>query len=107
MAAAVGDVELDGRALQGVSRDPQMVFCTDTDGYQAHDNWFDPEIVSDPLLTPAKDLPIDHPNLEERLLWDFSSKTYKQWFDGGAEEFPEAEQELEEVYGEASSLTSK
>lgn len=60
--------------------------------------------MSDPVLTPAKDLPIDHPYLEERLLWDFSSKTYKQWFDGGAEEFPEAEQELEEVFGASRRL---
>lgn len=41
----------------------------------------------------------DHPNFEDRLLWEFSSKTYQQWFDGGAEEFPEAEAELEEMYG--------
>ena len=59
-----------------------------------------PDLVNDPLLLAAKDLPIDHPLLEDRLLWDFSSKTYREWFDGGAEEFAEAEQELEEVYGE-------
>ncbi|WWD22032.1 hypothetical protein CI109_106520 [Kwoniella shandongensis] len=65
---------------------------------KAHENWSDPNCISDPLLTPVRDLPLDHPNLEDRLLWDFSSKTYTQWFDGGAEEFPDAEQELAEIY---------
>jgi kinetochore protein NDC80 len=56
-------------------------------------------VCPDPLLTPAIELPLDHPNLEDRLLWEFSSKSYKEWFDGGAEDFPELERELEEVYG--------
>ena len=69
-------------------------------GTQAQDRWDDPLTVTDPLRMPAKDWPLDHPGLEERLLWDFSRRTYSEWFEGGAEGFPEAEAELEEVYGE-------
>ncbi len=70
---------------------------------QAHDNWMDSEITSDPLLIPANQLPLDHPNLEDRLLWDFCSSTYRAWFDDGAEEFPDQQQELEEVFGKSLS----
>ncbi|KAK8846723.1 hypothetical protein IAR55_005810 [Kwoniella newhampshirensis] len=72
---------------------------------KALENWSDPNCISDPLLMSAKDLPLDHPNLEDRLLWDFSSKTYSQWFDGGAEEFPDAEQELADIYDRMTATT--
>lgn len=66
---------------------------------QAHENWTAPDVVSDPLLMPAADLPMDHPHLEDRVFWDYSSKTYTAWFDEAAEEFPEADAELDEFYG--------
>ncbi|WWD07983.1 hypothetical protein V865_006093 [Kwoniella europaea PYCC6329] len=65
---------------------------------KAHDNWNDPHCISDPILLSPSKLPVEYPLLEERLLWDFVSKTYDQWFDGGAEHFPEAEMELERIY---------
>nr|XP_019008791.1 uncharacterized protein I206_06475 [Kwoniella pini CBS 10737]OCF47572.1 hypothetical protein I206_06475 [Kwoniella pini CBS 10737] len=65
---------------------------------KAHDNWNDTNCISDPILSLPTELPLDHPYLEDRMLWNFASKTYNQWFDGGAEEFPEAEQELMEMY---------
>ncbi|UOH82478.1 hypothetical protein LQV05_005180 [Cryptococcus neoformans] len=71
----------------------------------ALDNWDDPEIISDPLMIPATELPLDYPNLDDRLLWDFAAKTYSQWFDGEAEEFDEAEQELEHAYDRMASAT--
>ena len=60
--------------------------------------------MKDPFLVPISELSHDHPNFEDRLLWDFSSATYQQWFDQGAEEFPQAEAELEEQY--SACLTS-
>jgi kinetochore protein NDC80 len=54
---------------------------------------------------PASELPLDHPNIEDRLLWSFVSRTYIRWFDGGAEEFPEQEQELEEVFDRLAAST--
>lgn len=48
---------------------------------------------------PASDMPIDHPCIEERMFWEHASKAYTSWFDEGAEEFPEAEAELDEFYG--------
>jgi SMC interacting uncharacterized protein involved in chromosome segregation len=39
------------------------------------------------------------------LLWSFVSRTYTRWFDGGAEEFPEQEQELEEVFDRLAAST--
>ncbi|KAK6904037.1 hypothetical protein I203_107551 [Kwoniella mangroviensis CBS 8507] len=65
---------------------------------KAHENWNDGHCISDPILSAPHLLPLDHPHLEDRLLWDFASRTYDQWFDGGAEEFPEAEHELELMY---------
>ncbi|WWC87195.1 uncharacterized protein L201_002081 [Kwoniella dendrophila CBS 6074] len=65
---------------------------------RAHQTWNDGQCISDPILLDPRQLPADHPNLEDRMLWDFASKTYDQWFDGGAEEFPEAEHELELMY---------
>lgn len=55
--------------------------------------------MSDPLLCPASELPVNHPQIEDRLLWDFCAKTYREWFEEGAEEFPHAERELEEAFG--------
>ncbi|OXC84438.1 kinetochore protein NDC80 [Cryptococcus neoformans AD1-7a] len=72
---------------------------------KALDNWDDPEIISDPLMIPATELLLDYPNLDDRLLWDFAAKTYSQWFDGEAEEFDEAEQELEHAYDRMASAT--
>ncbi|KGB77905.1 kinetochore protein NDC80 [Cryptococcus deuterogattii 99/473] len=72
---------------------------------KALDNWDDPEVISDPLMIPATELPLDYPNLDDRLLWDFAAKTYSQWFDGEAEEFDEAEQELEHAYDRMASAT--
>nr|XP_018265782.1 STE/STE20/PAKA protein kinase [Kwoniella dejecticola CBS 10117]OBR87940.1 STE/STE20/PAKA protein kinase [Kwoniella dejecticola CBS 10117] len=82
---------------------------------KAHRNWNDPSCTSDPLLLPLHQIDLDHPNLEDRLLWDFASTTYDQWFDGGAEEFPEAERDLEMMYdrlaatavGESQSLETR
>lgn len=65
--------------------------------------WADPEVVSDPLLMPASALPIDHPQLEDRLGWDFISGMYTQWFRGEGDEFPEAHMELADAYGEYAS----
>ncbi|WVQ85202.1 hypothetical protein IAT38_007367 [Cryptococcus sp. DSM 104549] len=65
---------------------------------KAHVNWEDPNIINDPVLMPASELPVDHPNFEDRLLWDFSSATYREWFDAGAEQFDDAEQALQEVF---------
>lgn len=61
-----------------------------------------PDMVSDPLLMPASELPLDHPSIEERMFWDYSAKTYSAWFDQAAEDFPEADAELDEFYGESS-----
>ncbi|ODO03107.1 hypothetical protein I350_05952 [Cryptococcus amylolentus CBS 6273] len=65
---------------------------------KALDRWDDPDCMTDFLKLPASELPLDFPGMEDRLLWDFSSTTYAQWFDGEAEEFQEAEQKLEEAY---------
>ncbi|ORY22449.1 HEC/Ndc80p family-domain-containing protein [Naematelia encephala] len=72
---------------------------------KALDNWGEPDVVSDIILTPASELSIDHPNFEERLLWDFSSKTYSLWFHGAQEDFTEQEREMEEVYEQLASAT--
>ncbi|WVR04399.1 hypothetical protein IAU60_001401 [Kwoniella sp. DSM 27419] len=66
---------------------------------KAHENWHDDSCVSDPILMPYESLSPDYPNLEDRLLWNFSYKTYHQWFNGSSEDFVEAEQELEAIYG--------
>ncbi|WVQ97786.1 hypothetical protein IAU59_004900 [Kwoniella sp. CBS 9459] len=66
---------------------------------KAHGNWHDSECISDPILMPYDNLPLDYPNLEDRLLWNFAYKTYDQWFNGAIEEFSEAEQELNDIYG--------
>jgi kinetochore protein NDC80 len=66
---------------------------------QAQENWSDPNFVSDPLLRPASELPVEHPRIEDRLLWDYCSRAYTEWCDG-AEQFPQAERELREAYGE-------
>ncbi|ORX34350.1 HEC/Ndc80p family-domain-containing protein [Kockovaella imperatae] len=65
---------------------------------KAGQRWDDIGLVADPLRMPAKDLPLDSPNIETRLVWDFLSKTYLQWFEFGLEDFPEAEMEVMEVY---------
>ncbi|KAL1408413.1 kinetochore-associated Ndc80 complex subunit ndc80 [Vanrija albida] len=66
---------------------------------KAQDHWHDPDIVSDPLLWQANELPLDYPQLEDRLLWDFSSKMYKEWFDGVTDDdFSHGERELEEAF---------
>ncbi|WVO16742.1 hypothetical protein L204_104426 [Cryptococcus depauperatus] len=71
-------------------------------------NWDDPECISDPLKIPASELPVEYPNYEHRLLWDFSAKTYTQWFEGEVEEFTEAERELDQAYERmASSVTDE
>lgn len=69
---------------------------------KAHGMWEDPNVVGDPLLGEASSLPVDHPLLEDRLLWEYVSKMYDQWFRGDVEEFPEAVAELQEAYGELS-----
>ncbi|OCF76626.1 hypothetical protein I204_02324 [Kwoniella mangroviensis CBS 8886] len=73
---------------------------------KAHDHWNDPHCISDPILLSPSELPLEYPLLEERLLWDFVSKTYDQWFDGGAEQFPEAEMELERIYERLSKTNT-
>ncbi|OCF41822.1 hypothetical protein I317_04332 [Kwoniella heveanensis CBS 569] len=74
---------------------------------KAHDNWNDSDCTSDPVLMSWEDLPLDYPNLEDRLLWNFACKTYDQWFNGAIEEFSEAEQELENIYGRMMTTSSK
>ncbi|WRT65058.1 uncharacterized protein IL334_002000 [Kwoniella shivajii] len=74
---------------------------------KAHDNWNNNDCISDPILMHPSQLAMDHPYLEDRLLWNFVSTTYDQWFDGGAEEFHEAESELKKMYDRASSATSE
>jgi kinetochore protein NDC80 len=66
---------------------------------KANDMWQDPNIIEDPLLMPAAAWPPNHEFLEDRLLWDYVSKMYVQWFRGEGEDFPEAEQELRDAYG--------
>lgn len=61
----------------------------------------EPEVVMDPLFLPTSEWPADHPLLEERLYWEYVSKMYTMWFKGEGEEFPEAEQDLREGYGES------
>lgn len=65
-----------------------------------------PDVVADPLLMPASEMPIDHPCIEERMFWEHASKAYTSWFDEGAEEFPEAEAELDEFYGKPMRFPS-
>jgi hypothetical protein len=45
-------------------------------------------------------IPEDWSNLEERVFWNHSAKTYQAWFDQGAETFPVAETELQNFYGQ-------
>ncbi|KLT39875.1 hypothetical protein CC85DRAFT_278660 [Cutaneotrichosporon oleaginosum] len=68
---------------------------------KAQQRWHDPESVSDPLLCHASELSLQHPQLEERLFWDFVSETYAEWFEGEVEEFETAQRQLEEAYGES------
>jgi kinetochore protein NDC80 len=68
---------------------------------QAQDRWQDPGTVSDPLLSLARDLPSDYPNLEERFQWDYIKQCYNIWFDGTSEDFTEPKQELAEAYGKS------
>ena len=65
---------------------------------KAHENWSD--LVADPLLKPAAELPTEHPLLEDRAFWDYAKKTYQLWYENETDEFPEADMELEQVYGE-------
>ncbi|WVF70099.1 hypothetical protein IAT40_004887 [Kwoniella sp. CBS 6097] len=74
---------------------------------KAHDNWQDNVCISDPIFMPYDNLPLDSPNLEDRLLWNFAYKTYNQWFNGAIEDFSEAEQELESIYGRMMITSSK
>ena len=48
---------------------------------------------------PASELELENPYIEDRLLWDFSSKTYQKWFVEGTDDFHEPEMELRENYG--------
>lgn len=61
--------------------------------------WQDRTVINDPLLIPASEWPANHDLLDDRLLWDYVSTMYVQWFQGAGEDFPEAEQELREAYG--------
>jgi hypothetical protein len=70
---------------------------------QAHDRWADPEVITDPLLQSADILPPDHPLFEDRAFWDYAKTTYDQWYNENKEEFPEADMELEAVYGERAT----
>jgi hypothetical protein len=51
------------------------------------------------MLEDPASLPFDHPHLDDRMLWDHSSRTYLAWFDQGREDFSAEEQQLEEFYG--------
>lgn len=67
--------------------------------HQAEDSWRSQGVASDPLLCAPSALPVNHPQIEERLLWHFTSNMYYEWFHNGSGHFPEAERELEEGYG--------
>jgi len=51
------------------------------------------------MLEDIASIPLDHPHLDDRILWDHSSRTYLAWFDQGQENFAAEEQQLEEFYG--------
>jgi kinetochore protein NDC80 len=53
------------------------------------------------MLGDPANLPFDHPHLDDRMLWDFSSRTYLAWFDQGQEDFSAEEQQFEEYYGKS------
>ncbi|KAK4688919.1 kinetochore protein NDC80, partial [Tremellales sp. Uapishka_1] len=72
---------------------------------KAQDNWYDAEIVSDPLLMTASELPLDFPVLEERLQWDYFSKAFTIWFDDVEDDFPALKQEISDVYDKLTSKT--
>ncbi|OCF37610.1 hypothetical protein I316_00737 [Kwoniella heveanensis BCC8398] len=74
---------------------------------RAHENWHDTRCVTDPIFMSYDELPVDQPNIEDRLLWIFAFKTYQQWFNGAIEEFSDLEQELEEIYARLMSDTRK
>jgi hypothetical protein len=52
------------------------------------------------MTLPAKMLPIDHPQKEDREFWDYARITYGQWYNEGYEEFQEADDAFTDVYGE-------
>ncbi|GMK53655.1 hypothetical protein CspeluHIS016_0102410 [Cutaneotrichosporon spelunceum] len=65
---------------------------------KAQQRWHDSTSVSDPLLCRASELSLQHPQLEERLFWDFVSETYTEWFESDVEQFGPAQRQLEEAY---------
>ncbi|BEI98500.1 hypothetical protein CcaverHIS631_0307990 [Cutaneotrichosporon cavernicola] len=70
---------------------------------KAQQRWQDPASVSDSLLCRASELSLQHPQLEERLFWDFVSETYTEWFESDVEEFGPAQRLLEEAYEKISA----
>jgi len=66
---------------------------------QAHEQWADPELITDPLLQTTDSLPIDHPLFEQRAMWEYAKTTYWQWYHQEMEEWVEADQQFEEAYG--------
>lgn len=68
---------------------------------QAHDRWTDPEVIADPLLQTAEELPFDHVHFEDRLFWGYAVKTYSLWYQGVEEgSWVETDMEFEAMYGE-------
>ncbi|RSH90239.1 kinetochore-associated Ndc80 complex subunit ndc80 [Saitozyma podzolica] len=65
---------------------------------KALEQWKDPELSTDPVMFSAKELDINNPAFEDRLMWDFASATYTLWYYDGIESYPEEIQELEEAY---------
>ena len=61
-------------------------------------------MITDPLLQSADILPPEHPLFEDRAFWDYAKTTYDQWYNENREQFPEADMELEAVYGECATM---
>lgn len=70
---------------------------------QAHTHWADPDIMSDPIMTPVKDLPITYEFIEDRLLWDYMARSYYNWFNHSMDDDIEAQADIEDMYGECGT----
>lgn len=57
------------------------------------------------MACPASELPLDHPQKEDRLLWEFASKAYVDWFENLADDLSGAERELEEDFAQMAAAS--
>ena len=90
-----------GRSDDMAMRTPRRADCKlqIAETPQAQASAEDPSVIDDPLLVPASEWAPGNQLVEDRLLWDYVSKMYVQWFRGEGEDFPELEQELRGAYG--------